>query len=106
MENMKDLMAEYSTRLNCQPLSDFVLDLDKFKGDFISLRDAYKKYESLFVFLNKCLKDLRTSGDELNNLIAKRFREEDLTTWMDSQEKFEEGKIQFFKITMVTVNYN
>lgn len=104
MENMKDLMAEYSTRLNCQPLSDFVLDLDKFKGDFISLRDAYKKYESLFVFLNKCLKDLRTSGDELNNLIAKRFREEDLTTWMDSQDKFEEGKMKMFKkITMVTV---
>ena len=94
MENMKDLMSEYSMRLNCQPLSDFVLDLDKFKGDFISLRDAYKKYESLFVFLNKCLKDLRTSGDELNNLIAKRFREEDLTTWMDSHDKFEEGKIK------------
>jgi hypothetical protein len=46
------------------------------------------------VFLNKCLKDLRTSGDELNNLIAKRFREEDLTTWMDSHDKFEEGKIK------------
>ncbi|CAG2245877.1 unnamed protein product [Mytilus edulis] len=50
MENMKDLMSEYTTRLNNQPLSDFVMDLDKFKGDFISLRDAYKKYESLFVF--------------------------------------------------------
>ncbi|XP_052088034.1 uncharacterized protein LOC127725221 [Mytilus californianus] len=92
MENMKDLMSEYTTRLNNQPLSDFVMDLDKFKGDFISLRDAYKKYESLFVFLNKCLKDLRSSGDEVNNLIAKRFREEDLTTWMESQEKFEEEK--------------
>ncbi|VDI64978.1 Hypothetical predicted protein [Mytilus galloprovincialis] len=92
MENMKDLMSEYTTRLNNQPLSDFVMDLDKFKGDFVSLRDAYKKYESLFVFLNKCLKDLRSSGDEVNNLIAKRFREEDLTTWMESQEKFEEEK--------------
>lgn len=98
MVNMKDLMSEYTNRLNSQPLSDFVMDLDKFKGDFVSLRDAYKEYESLFVFLNKSLKDLRTSGDEVNNLIAKRFREEDLTTWMESQEQFEEGKFYFSRV--------
>ncbi|XP_062566933.1 death domain-containing protein 1-like, partial [Saccostrea cucullata] len=92
LNDMKELLTNYQDRVNSQSLSDFTNDLDKFRGDFESLKDAFKYSEELFHYLNKTLKDLRMLGDNMNSLIQKKFRMEDLTVWLESPEERLEEK--------------
>ncbi|KAK3098637.1 hypothetical protein FSP39_021461 [Pinctada imbricata] len=92
LADMKVLMDYYHENLTSKHLSEFVDDLDKFRGDFQSLRDAYQKCESLFTYFNKSLKDLRGSGEQLNSLMDKKFREEDLEMWIESEEAYHDDK--------------
>lgn len=91
LTDMKELLTNYQDRINSKDLSDFTNDLDKFRGDFESLKDAFKYSEELFNYLNRNLKDMRMLGDNLNSLIQKKFRVEDLTLWMESPEERTEG---------------
>lgn len=54
-------------------LFDFIKDLDKFRGDFVLLKDVFYYSEEFFYYFNKNLKDIRMLGDNLNLLIQKKF---------------------------------
>ena len=92
--DIQQLLANYQAKLNSETLSDFTKDLDKFRGDFASLKDAFHYSEELFNYFNKNLKEIRLLGDSLNSLIQKKFRMEDLTVWLESPEDRTEGLYQ------------
>lgn len=98
LSDMKELLTNYQDKLNSEMLSDFTKDLDKFRGDFASLKDAFHYSEELFHYFNKNLKEIRMLGDNLNSLIQKKFRMEDLTVWLESPEARMEGRYKLYTV--------
>lgn len=70
---MKEFLINYEDKLNLEMLFDFIKDLDKFRGDFVLLKDVFYYSEEFFYYFNKNLKEIRMLGDNLNLLIQKKF---------------------------------
>lgn len=100
LSDMKELLTNYQDKLNSEMLSDFTKDSDKFRGDFASLKDAFHYSEELFHYFNKNLKEIRMLGDNLNSLIQKKFRMEDLTVWLESPEARMEGWYELYTVIL------
>lgn len=100
LSDMKELLTNYQDKLNSEMLSDFTKDSDKFRGDFASLKDAFHYSEELFQYFNKNLKEIRMLGDNLNSLIQKKFRMEDLTVWLESPEARMEGWYELYTVIL------
>lgn len=100
LNDMKELLTNYQDKLNSEMLSDFTKDSDKFRGDFASLKDAFHYSEELFHYFNKNLKEIRMLGDNLNSLIQKKFRMEDLTVWLESPEARMEGRYELYTVIL------
>lgn len=77
-------------------LFDFIKDLDKFRGDFVLLKDVFYYSEEFFYYFNKNLKEIRMLGDNLNLLIQKKFWMEDLIVWFEFLEVRMEGWYKFY----------
>ena len=90
--SMKSVMTYYQERLKLQALKDFTTDLGKFRGDFQSINDAYKRCTTMSLTINQHLKDLRHMTDDVKSQISKKFQNEDLSTWVDVTPEQEKGK--------------
>jgi hypothetical protein len=95
LNSMKDVMKYYSDLLKLQALKDFTNDLGKFRGDFISITDAFKICNSMSTNLNQHLKELRLVTDEVRSQINRKFQQEDLKTWVDVPIEKEKGMIRY-----------
>ncbi|KAK6170307.1 hypothetical protein SNE40_018725 [Patella caerulea] len=98
--NSATLLQEYKTQLTTEQLKDFALNLGEFRENFMALTELYTSCEKLSFSMNKELKEIRHVTDDVCNLINRKFRDEDLITWIDhdkdeylDKERLEEERI-------------
>ncbi|XP_050392130.1 uncharacterized protein LOC126810860 [Patella vulgata] len=84
--NSATLLQEYKTQLTTEQLKDFALNLGEFRENFMALAELYTSCEKLSFSMNKELKEIRRVTDDVCNLINRKFRDEDLITWIDHDE--------------------
>ncbi|XP_046551468.1 uncharacterized protein LOC124261193 [Haliotis rubra] len=80
----QDHSGKYHSELSAKPLKDFVLEKEDFHDNFVSIGNIYSECEHVTSSINKQLKELRQTTNELSRLINRKFREEDLSSWVDS----------------------
>ena len=90
--SMKDVMKHYTAILKIQALKDFTQDLGKFRGDVKSVNEAFKRCSLMSVNVNKRLRELGHEMDEVKSQLARKFQQEDLSTWIDKTEEHEKGR--------------
>ncbi|XP_067675669.1 uncharacterized protein [Haliotis asinina] len=81
----KTILGTYHTELSEKPLKDFVLEKEDFHDNFVSIGKIYSECEHVTSSINKQLKELRQTTNEMCRLINRKFREEDLSSWVDSE---------------------
>ena len=91
LQSMKDVMNHYMEQLKLQPLKEFTIDMGKFRGDFLSINDAYQRCAQLATTMNSHLKDLRRTTEETKTIMSRKFQNEDLSTWIDIPPEKEAG---------------
>ncbi|XP_045204736.2 titin homolog [Mercenaria mercenaria] len=92
LNSMKDVMKYYSDLLKLQALKDFTNDLGKFRGDFTSINEAFKRCNSMSMNVNQHLKELRHVTEDVRAQIHRKFQQEDLSTWVDISPEKEKEK--------------
>ena len=97
LQSIKHVMKHYKERLTLQTLRDFTDDMGKFRGDFLSITDAYQRCGHLATTMNNHLKELRHTTEDCKTIIYRKFQNEDLATWIDITAEKEEGNA-FFKL--------
>ncbi|ESO93353.1 hypothetical protein LOTGIDRAFT_232757 [Lottia gigantea] len=86
------ILGQYKEKLSTEQLKDFALNLTDFHESFVALSELFASCESLSQVINKDLKDIRHVTDDVCNLINRKFRDEDLVTWVDHTEKDHQEK--------------
>ncbi|XP_071113807.1 uncharacterized protein [Haliotis cracherodii] len=79
----KTILGTYHTELSAKPLKDFVLEKEDFHDNFVAIGNIYSECEHVTSSINKQLKELRQTTNEMCRLINRKFREEDLSSWVD-----------------------
>lgn len=92
LTSMKNVVSHYSKILKLQTLRDFTQNLGKFRGDFQSVHEAFKRWDEISVNLNKHFKELKNETDDVKTTLYRKFQQEDLSTWIDTPPEKEHGK--------------
>ena len=93
LQSMKTVVKHYGDLLGQQSLRDFSQNMGKFRGDFQSINDAYRRCGQLATTMNNRLKELRHATEDVKNMIYRKFQNEDLATWIDIAQEKEAGKL-------------
>ena len=91
LQSMKLVVKHYGEILSQQTLRDFSQDMGKFRGDFQSINDAYRRCGQLTTTMNNHLKEMRHATEDVKSTIYRKFQNEDLATWTDIAPEKEAG---------------
>ena len=91
LQSMKLVVKHYGEILSQQTLRDFSQDMGKFRGDFQSINDAYRRCGQLATTMNNHLKEMRHATEDVKTTIYRKFQNEDLATWTDIAPEKEAG---------------